>query len=91
MSKQLFLVTLINETPKQFIDLFPEYIETWRGSKNTLSQSLNYTHAFVELVLIPTSDDGKLAKVYVPTHYILAILDFSEDNPPLGFRAVAQE
>jgi|GEM_PF-6931639 len=88
MSKQLFLVALVDETPKQLIDLFPEYIETWRGSNNLLSQSLNYAHPFVELLLIPTADEGKLAKVYIPMHYILSILDFGEDNPPLGFRAV---
>lgn len=90
MSKQLYLVVLHEQAPKQFIDLFPEYIETWRGSKNLLSKSLNYAHSFVELDLVPISDDGKLAKVYVPTHYILTILDFGEDNPPPGFRAASQ-
>ena len=86
MSKQLFIIHLANETPNQFINLLSEYIQNWREVNNLLSQSLEHVHPFVELVLIPNDDNGKLSKVYVPSHYILAISDIGEDKLPLGFR-----
>ncbi len=88
MSKQSFIVSLIPQTPIEFIDIFSDYLgPRWRGVYHFYAHSIEHVHPFVEVLAIPFGDSGSPQKIYVPSNYILAISDIGEGKPPLGFRA----
>ena len=90
MSKQSFIIVLSPQTPPEFLKLFQEHIENWRDSPNLLSLSVEHVYPFVELLLVPSKEGGSPIKVYVPSSYVLAILDIGEGKLPLGFREGSQ-
>ena len=79
-----FALVFQQTAPESIFQLFHGYVDEHKGMKMVFCQNPSYDAGFVS-VQIKRLSDGQLWEVQIPQHYVLAILDASEDRPSLGF------
>ena len=86
MEEQAFLVTLIPQVPKEFLDYWEGYLGEWRGLQHFLADSVDPAFPFVEFLAIPNDKNTEPRVAYIPTNFVLSITSSPEGKRQIGFQ-----
>ena len=88
-SSRSYCLVLQPNVPAELLLLLEAYIHEHRGLKWLFCHDPSHDSGFVSAALAK-GDNSKPWEIQIPSHYVLAIADMSQDRPSIGFVASSQ-
>ena len=85
MANQSYGIALHPDVPSTILDMFAEYLQTWKSIPHLRSSSVEHVSSFVSLSISKVDNSGDEWNVLIPTAYVLAIIDMSVGKHPIGY------